>query len=78
MPSKYIKKVAKRSYTHSKKVKKPYGTRYGNDAFVKVEVINSIASVGPGSNEFFSTMRTNAPFNILDPNSTAGNSYIYG
>ncbi len=53
-------------------VRKPYGNRYGNDAFVKCETIVPL-STGPTtatSEEVFSTMRVNNPVG------GAGNSYL--
>jgi len=54
-------------------VKKPYGGhRYGNDAFVKVEAIDPLATGLVASNEVFSTMRVVAPPGLNIP----GNSYL--
>lgn len=56
--------VKRRSYKRTTK-RQPYGNRYGNDAFVKIEAINNLAvsastSVPPLEGEVFSTMRCDA------------------
>jgi len=44
-----------RRRTYGATTRKPYGgSRYGNDAFVKVEAIENLSNTG---NEVFSTMR---------------------
>jgi len=50
-------------------VKKPYGgSRYGNDAFVKVEAIENLSNTG---DQVFSTMRTTQSFSP-----SPGNTYL--
>jgi len=52
-------------------VRKPYGgSRYGNDAFVKVEAIDNLSATT--ATQVYSTMRVNAPGGINIP----GNSYL--
>jgi len=49
MPKSYARKSAPRKYTYTRKAtaKRPYGgSRYGNDAFVKVEAIESLTPNG--------------------------------
>ena len=64
MPRHYAKKSyarssMKRSYaTRRTTVRKPYGDRYGNDAFVKCENVEPLAT-GVLTEEVFSTMRVN-------------------
>ncbi|AXQ65287.1 MAG: hypothetical protein [Circular genetic element sp.] len=54
--TRYPVKKATGRFTRKSSVKKPYGgSRYGNDAFVKVEVISALAATA--DNEIFSTMR---------------------
>ena len=63
------KSYVPRRRTYGATVKKPYGgSRYGNDAFVKVEAIENL-SVTAGAN-VFSTMRVTAP--VIGP----GNTYL--
>lgn len=53
-PTTYAPK--RRSYMRGATTKKPYGgSRYGNDAFVKVEAIQPLAATV--ANQVFSTMR---------------------
>jgi len=59
MPKTYSKRAPKRSYTRkaAASVRKPYGgSRYGNDAFMKVESIEPLAVKGVNG-EVFNTMR---------------------
>jgi len=74
--------MPKRSYTTAKRtsyaprrrttVKKPYGgSRYGNDAFVKVEAIEPLGTPAAATVNVFSTMRVTVPA-ALSP----GNSYL--
>lgn len=51
-----------RKTTKSASVKKPYGgSRYGNDAFVKVENIEPLSTSATNAAQVFSTMRVNNP-----------------
>jgi len=54
-------------------VTKPYGgSRYGNDAYVKVEAIEPLATSAVGNSiDVFSTMRVNIPQTV-----SPGNSYL--
>jgi len=58
-----------RRRTYGATVKKPYGgSRYGNDAFVKVENIENLSvTAGP---DVFSTMRVTLPPNVPAPGNT--------
>ncbi|AXH78954.1 MAG: hypothetical protein [Circular genetic element sp.] len=73
----YPNSKSKRTYAPRRRtgatVKKPYGgSRYGNDAFVKVEAIEPLANIGPNG-EVFATMRVIAnPGGVLLP----GNTYL--
>ncbi|AXH79479.1 MAG: hypothetical protein [Circular genetic element sp.] len=72
--SKSTRKSAPRRRT-GPTVKKPYGgSRYGNDAFIKVEAIEPLANIGPNG-QIFATMRVNANPNGQGAN-TPGNSYL--
>lgn len=63
----------RRTYSARTSVKKPYGGhRYGNDAFVKVESIEPLATPVLASDQVFSTMRVSAPPGLNIP----GNSYL--
>lgn len=47
MPKSYARKPAPRKYAKKASNKKPYGgSRYGNDAFVKVEAIEPLTPNG--------------------------------
>lgn len=76
MPKKSLKaparkSYARRSYRKGASVRRPYGgSRYGNDAFVKVEVIEPLATQAGIANNVFSTMRVNTP------SVSVGNSYL--
>lgn len=64
--------VKRRSYRRTT-TKRPYGNRYGNDAFVKIEAINNLAvsestAVPPLEGEVYSTMR-------VDQNPGAGQQF---
>lgn len=68
MPKKSMAKAsyARRAYVPRKRygatVRKPYGgSKYGNDAFVKVEAIEPLATLAGVPNNVFSTMRVNTP-----------------
>jgi len=63
MPKSYARKYTPRKYTAKKaSTKKPYGgSRYGNDAFVKVEAIESLTPNGGNNQESFATMRVTQP-----------------
>lgn len=63
-----------RSYARRATVRKPYGgSRYGNDAFVKVEkIVNLSTSTGTVVGEVFSTMRQDQ----VPTGATPGNSYL--
>jgi len=75
------KHFARRSYASSRRslkmgrssfrrtVRKPYGDRYGNDAFVKCENVEPLAT-SVATEEVFSTMRVNSP--VAGP----GNTYL--
>jgi len=66
------KSYVPRRRTGGATTKKPYGgSRYGNDAFVKVERIENLATPGAGVGNVFSTMRVN-----LGAAGTAGNTYV--
>jgi len=66
---------ARKAYVPRKRtatVRKPYGgSKYGNDAFVKVEAIEPLGTLAGIANNVFSTMRVNAPL-ALQP----GNVYL--
>jgi len=66
------KSYVPRRRTGGATVRKPYGgSRYGNDAFVKVEAIQNLATPGGGVGDVFSTMR------VCDGNpGTPGNTYL--
>lgn len=66
------KSYVPRRRTGGATARKPYGgSRYGNDAFVKVEAIQNLATPGGGVGSVFSTMR------VCDGNQgTAGNTYL--
>lgn len=65
------KSYARRSYRKGATTRRPYGgSRYGNDAFVKVEVIEPLATQAGIPNNVFSTMRVNTP------SVSVGNSYL--
>jgi len=67
----YARYAPKRT-SYRRTVKHPYGNRYGNDAFVKCETIEPLATGGVGSEEnVFSTMRVNSPAAI-----SPGNTYL--
>lgn len=55
-------KTTRKTYK-SASVRKPYGgSRYGNDAFVKVEAIEPLATPAVGNSiDVFSTMRVTTP-----------------
>ena len=54
-------------------VKKPYGnSRYGNDAFVKIEAIEPLAIPAAANGQFFSTMRVSQS----PGGTTTGNVYL--
>ncbi len=58
--------------TRRSTVKKPYGnSRYGNDAFVKIENTEPLATLTSSANQVFSTMRVTP-----GPASTPGNVYL--
>lgn len=66
--------TAKRPTTYAPRrratVKKPYtNSRYGNDAYVKVEAIEPLATAANSAN-VFATMRVNDPIN------SPGNQYL--
>jgi len=66
------KSYVPRKRTSGATARKPYGgSRYGNDAFVKVERIENLATPGGNVGEVFSTMRV-----VDGANNVAGNSYI--
>ncbi|AXQ65291.1 MAG: hypothetical protein [Circular genetic element sp.] len=81
--AKYAGRRRKTTYTPKRygrkaaTAKKPYGgSRYGNDAFVKVEYINNLATNPPTGSpplggEVFSTMRVDRE------TGTDGNTYLY-
>ena len=51
----YTRRYVPRRRTYGATTRKPYGgSKYGNDAFVKVEAIENLSNTG---NEVFSTMR---------------------
>ena len=53
-------------------VAKPYGgSRYGNDAFVKVEAIEPLGTTAASATEVFSTMRTGQGASLV-----TGNTYL--
>jgi len=55
--------------TRGATTKKPYGgSRYGNDAYVKIEAIENLSNT---ANQVFSTMRVSAP-----QNPSPGNTYL--
>lgn len=61
MPKRYTSRTRK-SYAPRKRTpttKKPYGSRYGNDAFVKIEYLDKLSPIGVIAN-IYSTMRVNA------------------
>lgn len=76
------KSMAKSSYTRrayaprrrsGATVRKPYGgSKYGNDAFVKVEAIEPLGTLVGVPNNVFSTMRVNDPPSPVSP----GNVYL--
>jgi len=76
MAKKSLKATSRKSYPRSTycrgaTVRKPYGgSRYGNDAFVKVETIEPLGTQLTVPNNVYSTMRVNSPF--VGP----GNSYL--
>lgn len=70
MPAKRMRRTAFKPRSRKSSVRKPYTSRYGNDAFVKVESIEPIATQGT-ANSIYSTMRTNAP------TTAPGNSYLF-
>ena len=56
-------------------VTKPYGgSRYGNDAFVKVEALEPLGTNAVSATEVFSTMRVSGP--PAPPLVAPGNSYL--
>jgi len=53
-------------------VRKPYGdSRYGNDAFIKVEAVEPIGTGIGNNSQVFSTMRVNEPQGV-----SPGNTYL--
>jgi len=65
------KSYARSTYRRGATTRKPYGgSRYGNDAFVKVETIEPLGTPIGITNNVFSTMRVNAP------SAGPGNSYL--
>lgn len=69
----YARKPMPRRRGFKPTVRKPYGDRYGNDAFVKCENILPLATGGVGFNEeVYATGRVNAP----PGGSPAGNTYL--
>jgi len=72
--SSYVPRRRTTTYSARTTVRKPYGgSRYGNDAYVKVEALEPLATpAGAGtSDQVFSTMRVTVP-NPLSP----GNTYL--
>jgi len=74
----YPNSKSKRTYAPRRRtgasVKKPYGgSRYGNDAFIKVEAIEPLANIGPNG-EVFATMRVIA--NPSGGSPIPGNTYL--
>ena len=68
----YTKRYTPRRRSYGATTRRPYGgSRYGNDAFLKVEAIEPLATPGV-SNEVFSTMRVNDPPGLNIP----GNTYL--
>ena len=66
------KSYVPRKRTSGATTRKPYGgSRYGNDAFVKIERIENLATPGGNVGEVFSTMR------VCDgAANTSGNTYL--
>lgn len=62
----YVPKVRTRT------VRKPYGNRYGNDAFVKVEYLIDLGTAPGVPNDVYTTMRVDEN----GPLSTTGNAWL--
>lgn len=70
MPKSYARKSTPRKYTKGATAKRPYGgSRYGNDAFVKVEAIEALTPNGGALQNTFATMRVSVP-DVASPGNT--------